>query len=224
MGCRSQEGFRIIRSQRCHSFPSKRQSLSSSDSLSLSLSWPLNIFCVSLHPFGVCLSSSPLCVSPSLSLSLSLPFLLCSWVCLSLSLSLSLCLCLSVSVSLSLSLSLSLCRCRSLSLSLSVSLCLSLSLYLCLSVSVSVSVSLSLSLLLWLCYSLSLGGSLALWKGLQILCSFVLPTTSLGGPLLGFKMSRSRGRDEKLRQEKANIQSPNLGNLRFVSIMHRKLM
>ena len=31
------------------------------------------------------------------------------------------------------------------------------------------------------------------------------PITSLDGPLLGFKNSRSRGKDEKLRQEKAKM-------------------
>ena len=31
------------------------------------------------------------------------------------------------------------------------------------------------------------------------------PNTSLGGPFLGFKKSRSRGREEKLRQKKAKI-------------------
>ena len=32
-----------------------------------------------------------------------------------------------------------------------------------------------------------------------------MPTTSFDGPLLGFKKSRSRAKDEKLRQEKVKM-------------------
>ena len=32
-----------------------------------------------------------------------------------------------------------------------------------------------------------------------------MPITSFNGPLLGFKKSRSRGKDEKLRQEKEKM-------------------
>ena len=32
-----------------------------------------------------------------------------------------------------------------------------------------------------------------------------MPITSFDGPLLGFKNSRSRGKDEKIRQEKAKM-------------------
>ena len=40
---------------------------------------------------------------------------------------------------------------------------------------------------------------------LYIYIYIFIPNTSLGGPFLGLKKSRSRGREEKLRQKKAKI-------------------
>ena len=43
-----------------------------------------------------------------------------------------------------------------------------------------------------------------------------LPITSFDGPLLGFKKPRSRGKDEKLRQEKAKMRKKTKHQVRGV--------
>ena len=43
------------------------------------------------------------------------------------------------------------------------------------------------------------------WRAKLLNIMAILPITSFDGPLLGFKTSRGRGEDEKLRQEKAKM-------------------